>query len=46
MLTIGEAIENTKQPGVPLVTAEREWAVGVHGCWCYESFACNAEKEI
>jgi hypothetical protein len=44
--TIGEAIEITKQPGVPLVAAERERVVGGHGCWCCESFACNAEREI
>jgi hypothetical protein len=46
MLTIGKAIEITKQPGVPLVAAERERAVGGHGCWCCKSFACNAEREI
>ena len=44
--TIGEAIEITKQPGVPLVAVERERTVGGHGCWCWEKSACSKQRSI
>ena len=46
MLTIGKAIEITKQPGVPLVAAERERTVGGHGCWYCERSACSKQRSI